>query len=64
MGRKKLPKEEARDAFAQMRMTKQFHEWMTSFLKSEKVSLSDFVESHLRKVAKRKKYEPPPPEKR
>lgn len=63
-GRKKLPKEEARDAFAQIRMTKRFHEWMTEYLKSKGVSLTSVVEETLRKMAKRDKYQPPPPEKR
>lgn len=64
MGRKKLPKEEARDAFAQIRMTKRFHEWMADYLLKKGVTLSDYVERHLRKDAKKDKHEPPPPEKR
>ena len=64
MGRKKLPKEEARDAFAQIRMTKRFHEWMSGYLKWKGVSLSSVIEDTLRRMAKRDKYQPPPPEKR
>ena len=64
MGRKKLPKEETRDAFAQIRMTKRFHEWMMGYLDWKGMSLSELFESFLRKSAKKDKYQPPPPEKR
>lgn len=64
MGRKKLPKEETRDTFAQIRMTKRFHEWMTDYLKSKGVPLAELFEDLLRKSAKKDKFQPPPPEKR
>lgn len=64
MGRKKLPKEEVRDAFYQVRMTKRFHEWASEYLKSKGISLASVLEETLRRMAKRDKYQPPPPEKR
>ena len=64
MGRKKLPKEEARDAFYQVRMTRLFHEWMMEYTKWKDVSPARIFEDCLRKMAKKDKYQPPPPEKR
>jgi hypothetical protein len=64
MGRKRLPPGETRDAQAQVRMTRGFHDWLMGYLKWKGVTLARYLEDHARRTSKRDKYQPPPPEKR